>query len=269
MDVLWLVEVDVFPATAPRIIAALEEAGHPWTKYEDGIAKAALPPADACVLFWGSLGAAYGERVAARWTPGAIGDPDRFRCSVYHAHLGPLLANQDSVFTTVRALVDDPAVALKPLGNPEHVFVSPDSPLKPFSGRQLAVSSLTLEALDHGFYYEEENLPVVVSSAKSIGREWRFVLAESNVVAGCEYNVERRSRGHGAPEAARTLAEKVATAAWQPAPIYIVDIGGVDGSMKVMELNPFSGADLYECDAKTVVAAATRVAIRLHQAANS
>lgn len=265
MDVHWLVEADVFPITAPRIIAALEEAGHPWTRYEDGIANSALPPADACVIFWGSLGAAYGEPVAARWTPGAIGDPDRFRCSVYHAHLGPLLANPDSVFTTVRALVDDPAVALKPLGNPEHVFVRPDSALKPFSGRQLAVSSLSLEALDHGFYYEDEDLPVVVSSAKSIGHEWRFVLAEANVVAGCEYDFARRGRGQDIPTAARTLAEKVASAAWQPAPIYIVDIGDVDGAMKVMELNPFSGADLYECDARTVVASATRVAIRLHQ----
>jgi hypothetical protein len=62
MVVLWLVEADVFPATAPRIIAALEEGGYPWTKYEDGIAGSALPPADTCLIFWGSLGAAYDER---------------------------------------------------------------------------------------------------------------------------------------------------------------------------------------------------------------
>jgi hypothetical protein len=170
------------------------------------------------------------------------------------------------VFTTVRALVDDPAVALKPLGNPAQVFVRPDSALKPFSGRQLAVSSLSLDVLDHGFYYEDENLPVVVSSAKSIDHEWRFVLAEGNVVAGCEYDVERRGRALAVPEAARTLAEKVASAAWQPAPIYVVDVGDVNGAIRVMELNPFSGADLYKCDARAVVASATRVAIRLHQA---
>jgi len=68
----WLIEASVFPASAPRLIAALEESGCPWTRYEDGMASSALPPADACVIFWGSLGAAYGERVAARWTPGAI-----------------------------------------------------------------------------------------------------------------------------------------------------------------------------------------------------
>lgn len=260
----WLIEASVFPATAPLVIAATGAHGCPWTRYEDGIPRSALPPDDACVIFWGSLGAAYGDRVAARWTPGAVGDPDRFRCSVYQAHLGPLLANQDSVFTTLRALIDEPAAVLRPLGTPNEVFVRPDSALKPFSGRQLAVSSLTLEALDHGFYYDDQDLPVVVSAAKHIGHEWRFVLADGDVVASCEYGADRRGRGTGVLEAARILAESVARADWQPAPIYILDIGDVAGSPRVMELNPFSGADLYQCDAPAVVAAASRIAIRLH-----
>jgi len=261
----WLIEASVFPASAPRLIAALEESGCPWTRYEDGMASSALPPADACVIFWGSLGAAYGERVAARWTPGAIGDPDQFQCSVYHRHLGPVLANPDSVFTTVRALVNDPAAALSELGDLAHVFVRPDSPLKPFSGRSLAVSSLSLEALDHGFYYDDEDLPVVVSAAKHIDQEWRLVLAEGRVVTGCEYDAERRGGATGVPDAVLALATQVATAAWQPAPIYILDLGVVEGSLRVMELNPFSGADLYHCDATAVVDAATHIALRLHR----
>jgi ATP-grasp domain, R2K clade family 3 len=225
--------------------------------------RSALPPDDACVIFWGSLGAAYAERVAARWTPGAIGDPDRFRCSVYHSHLGALLANQDSVFTTVRALVDDPAAVLRSLGVPAEVFVRPDSALKPFSGRLLTASSLTLDALDHGYYYDDDQLPIVVSAARAIGREWRFVLAGDKVIAGCEYGADRLGRGTDVPEPARRLAETVARAPWQPAPIYILDVGEVAGAVRVMELNPFSGADLYQCDAAAVVGAATIVALGL------
>lgn len=52
-------------------------------------------------------------------------------------------------------------------------------------------------------------------------------------------------------------------AAWQAAPLYVVDIGEVDGALCVMELNPFSGADLYYCDAPRVVDIAARIAQRL------
>ena len=144
------------------------------------------------------------------------------------------------------------------------MFVRPDSALKPFSGRQLAVADLSLAALDHGFYYDEDDLPIVVSSAKQIDREWRFVVADGDVVAGCEYSAERRGRGTDTPAAARALAEQVAHHAWRPAPLYIVDVATVGDCSAVLELNPFSGADLYECDAIAVVAAASRVAARLH-----
>ena len=40
---------------------------------------------------------------------------------------------------------------------------------------------------------------------------------------------------------------------------YIVDIGEVDGGIKVLELNPFSGADFYLCDACEVVDAVSRL----------
>lgn len=256
----------MFQDTAPRILAAIEEAGHAWTMYEDGISPSRLPPAGDCVIFWGSLNAAYSDRVAAPWSPGAVGDPDRFRCSVYRPHLGPLLANADSVLTTVRALVDDPRAVSSSIGDPKQVFVRPDSPLKPFSGRTLDVSSLSLEALDHGYYYDDERLPILVSTVKAVTREWRFVLAEGQIVAGCEYGPERRGRGIVVPQEARALAGHMASADWQPAPLYIADIGELDGSFRILELNPFSGADLYECDAGAVVRAASRVASRIHRA---
>jgi hypothetical protein len=219
------------------------------------------------VIFWGSLGAAYEQRVAAPWIPGAIGDAERFRCSVYHPYVGPVLANVDAVFTTVKELVAEPSTVLRRLGDPARVFVRPDSALKPFAGRQLATASLSLAALDHGFYYDDEQLPIVVSSVKQVGREWRFVIADGTVVAGCEYDAGRRGRDPQVPDAARRLAARIARDDWQAAPLYVVDIGEVAGALRVMELNPFSGADFYECDAHAVVTAATRVAARLHSQA--
>jgi hypothetical protein len=50
-------------------------------------------------------------------------------------------------------------------------FVRPNSPLKPFSGRVAEPRSLTLAKLDHGFYCDDETLPVVVLPFRNIGKE--------------------------------------------------------------------------------------------------
>lgn len=268
MNVTWLIESAVFPDTAPRLIEDLDAAGVAWVRYEDEMPPSALPGPDACVIFWGSLGAAYEQRVAARWRPGAVGEIDRFRCRSYHEPFLPMLANADAVFTTVADLVSSPPETLRPLGACKRVFVRPDSPLKPFAGRSLNVSALSLAALDHGFYYDDERLPVVVSTAKNIGREWRFVIADGVPVASCEYDVARSGRAGEVPTAAHEVAAQVARNAWQPASLYIADIAEVDGTPRLLELNPFSGADLYHCDASAVITAASRVAARLYQASS-
>lgn len=266
MAVHWLIEVDIFADTAKRIISALESRSLPWTRYDDDTHAAQLPPVDMPVIFWGSLGAAYVDRVAARWSPGAVGDVRRFHCSEYYGQFpGVPLANSDAVFTTVAALVRSPAATVAALGKPDHTFVRPDSPLKPFSGRPLSIDDVSLATLDYGFYYNDEQLPVVVSTLKDVGREWRFVVADRIVVADCEYRASREGVGTDVPDTARQVATMVAEAGWQAAPLYVVDIAEVNGDPHVMELNPFSGADLYYCDPTSVAKAASRVAQRLFE----
>jgi hypothetical protein len=263
VQVHWLIEVGVFPETASRVCSAIEARGDRWTRYVDGIAEAELPPREACVVFWGSLGAAYRDRVAARWHPGAIGDIEEFRVASYAPRLAPLLANTDMVTTTVRDLVEKRQGVLDRLHQPERVFVRPDSALKPFAGRVLDASTINLAALDHGFYYDDDSLPIVVAPARQIQREWRTVVAEGRVVTGCSYTTDRRGADETLPEAVREIAGQVARGNWQPAPIYIVDVAEVDSQVRVLELNPFSGADLYHCDPHAVVDAVARVSERL------
>jgi hypothetical protein len=263
VQVHWLIEVGVFPETASRVCAAIEARGDRWTRYVDGIAEAELPPREACVVFWGSLGAAYRDRVAARWRPGAIGDIEQFRVASYAPRLGPLLANTDAVTTTVRDLVEKRQDVLARLHRPQRVFVRPDSALKPFAGRVLDASAIDRSALDHGFYYDDDALPIVVAPARQIHREWRTVVAEGRVVTGCAYTADRRSAEETLPEPVRAIAGQVARGDWQPAPIYIVDVAEVDSQVCVLELNPFSGADLYRCDPYAVIEVVARISERL------
>lgn len=98
---------------------------------------------------------------------------------------------------------------------------------------------------------------------RRIGREWRCVVADAaEVVAACEYGTDRRHRAGSVPSALLEHASQVARHAWQPAPLYCVDIVEVDGGLGVLELDPFSGADLYGCDPDAIVDAASRIAQR-------
>ena len=85
-----------------------------------------------------------------------------------------------------RDLVANPTASLES-GEPDRVFVRPDSALKPFAGRVVETAKLTLAALDFGFYYDDQDLPVVVAPVRQIGREWRYVVVDRTVVAGSEY----------------------------------------------------------------------------------
>jgi hypothetical protein len=124
----------------------------------------------------------------------------------------------------------------------------------------LAADAITAAALDHGFYYVDLDLPVMISRVRSIGREWRFVVGDGAIVAGCAYATEQRALD-AADDAARAFAAEVAPVA-PPAPLYVLDVGEVDGALRVLELNPFSGADFYACDADAIVTDATAIAAR-------
>jgi hypothetical protein len=58
------------------------------------------------------------------------------------------MLNQEVVFTTVRAFVAEPENFFP---RSERLFVRPDSPLKPFSGRVVERTRLSPESLDHGY----------------------------------------------------------------------------------------------------------------------
>jgi hypothetical protein len=157
-------------------------------------------------------------------------------------------------------LVADPRAALHPLGDPDSVFVRPDSPLKPFAGRVLRRDDLTMKALDFGFYYDDPRLPVVIAPVRAVGPEWRYVVVDGQVVAGSAYSPEHRSAAPDDPRGAPwALASEIAAALPAPERVYVMDICESDGELRLVELNPFSGADLYACDRRAVLDEVSRV----------
>lgn len=87
-----------------------------------------------------------------------------------------------------------------------------------------------------------------------VGREGRFVVVEGRFVAGSGYDADTRSAAaSGVETKARKLDEKGASTMQPPAPVHIIDICQVGAECRLVYLNPFGNAGLYDCDATAIV----------------
>jgi len=112
-------------------------------------------------------------------------------------------------------------------------------------------------------------MPVVVAPVRSIAREWRYVVVDREVIAGSAYASDGRSALPDSPGGAPwTFAADVARQLAPPEDVYVMDICEADGRLWLLELNPFSGADLYACDCREVVAAVSAAAVRMARTAS-
>lgn len=244
----WVIERGVF-ASGFDLGDAARAAGHAVSTWDDAWWTDGLPAWSGPTLFHGSLGNAARIAREAPWRPGAFCDAAALACSAWYPRAGRWLLNEAWQVLPASRLVADPPLL-------ERMFVRPDSPLKPFAGRVVERAKLSLRALDHGFYYDDADLPVVVAPVRDVGAEWRYVVVDRRVVAGSGYDpVGRRPRSDTPDAASWRYAEAVAADLEPPEPVYVLDICAFEGGFRLVELNPFSGADLYACDPAAVVRA--------------
>ncbi len=246
----WILEHGVFGSGCDLGPAALA-AGHRVSRWDDALWDDGPPSYPAPVVFHGSLGNADRIRRTLTWAPGAYCDTTAFACTAWYPRARRWLLNADWTCMPANGLVATPP-DLNPL------FVRPDSPLKPFSGRVLQRAQLSLTALDHGYYYEDPSLPVIVAPVRPITAEWRYVVVGQQVVAGSAYQADGRAALPDEPGGAPwRYAQQIALEMEPPEDVYVLDVCISAGELRLLELNPFSGADLYACDPRRVVAAVT------------
>lgn len=261
--VTWVLESEVFPKSHQPLRGAIRRAGHQLVDWSDTWWQDGIPSriGDGSTLFHGSLANAAAVNDRLSWRPGAFCDTSAFRCSKWFTSAGEWLLHTKWQILPADEFVDSAASVCGDLGCIDQVFVRPDSPLKPFSGRVLNVDQVSLAALDYGFYFEDDAIPVVVAPVLNVGREWRFVVVGSRVIAGSAYDASTRS----------AISDQSASTAWQfagtvaasmppPADVYILDVCEVDDELRLLEINPFGGADLYACDADDIVRYVSRCA---------
>lgn len=236
----------------------MQGAGHRIIDWKDDWWTDGLPPnvVGGSTFFHGSLGNAARIAESLDWSPGSFCNTPAFFCSAWYDASREWLLHTDWRVLHAIDFVRSAAEIATDLGCRDQIFVRPDSPLKPFSGRVLDVGRVSLAALDHGFYFEDESIPVVAAPVRNVAREWRFVVVRSRVIAGSAYDAATRSAIVDLPESEPwSFAQSVASAVPPPAEAYALDVCESDGTLRLLELNPFGGADLYACDASSVVRA--------------
>jgi len=253
---VWVLEPDVFPSNHDAFVRAVHEAGHEVVLWQDdwGLT-GSWPRLDSrTVVFHGSLENA--ARIAAElpWRPGAYCDVAAFQCSTWYPQAQRWLLHRHWQIVSASQLVANPSAVLAASADIYSLFVRPDSPLKPFAGRVLRRNEITLEALDYGFYFDDAAIPVVVAPVRSVEREWRYVVVDRQIVAGSAYDPAKRAAVRDDPGGAPwQFAATVAATLAPPKTVYVMDICEADNELRLLELNPFSGADLYACDLAIVV----------------
>jgi hypothetical protein len=259
----WVLERDVFLNGDPLRAAALE-AGHRVIDWSDTWWSDSLPARlTGAVVFHGSLGNADRIRREISWKPGSYCDTPRFRCSAWYSAAQEWLVHPRWEIHPASRFVAEADAILDRLGATDSVFVRPDSPLKPFSGRVLRRGQISLAALDHGFYYDDAEIPVVVAPVRQISREWRFVVVEGQVIAGSGYIAEGRAAASDDHQGrAWRFAAEIADRLTPPDPVYDLDVCETEPDLRLVELNPFSGADLYACRGAEIVRSVSELAKR-------
>lgn len=217
---------------------------------------------DDCVVFWGSIGLSMQVRRQAPWIPGVYCTPENYRCSSYYPYLGDLLLNSNYFMVAYGDLVRRESAIFEAF---DAVFVRPDSGLKPFTGQEVSRASFRDNVSALGGSRIAPNELVLISSAKSIETEWRFVVVDKEVIAGSVYQMDGEMVREPVRIEANGPAVEVAREAarlYQPDRAFVVDVGCTrQGAYKVVEINAFSTSGLYACDPDVVVREVSRVAL--------
>ena len=269
----WICE-DIFGPWYKGFLQAVAETRNVnLILWDDALWEKGLPRPPDPVLFHGSLNNASKIAALAKtdpqefWSPGAFCDVAAFECSAWYPRARKWLVQQDWLILPWRLLLEVPETGAVVFDeNACTVFIRPNSPLKQFSGRIVDLQTLKPEDVDFGYYFEDENLPVVLTRPQGFLQnrsiadwgEWRFVVVNQKVVAGSEALPAHSSiypRTLEEAEPCWQYAAEVAAEFEPPEDVYILDVCRTPEGFAMLEINPFSGADLYACEPTPIIKA--------------
>jgi len=270
----WLIDADMFPHYREELISAISDQGHrvettqapnPPYRWDDaGSPYQALFPKGTCVVTHADIELTTRVHEEGLWTPGAFCTVENYFCSSYYCKFGEFLLNREYTMLPFGELSRCKDYLFASFGNEGRLFIRPDSPLKLFTGQIATYATFAADLEYMGFYEFPDSSLAVVSSPQQIINEWRFVVADGKIAAGCQYSSGSQQDLQPTYEpSAKALAQKIAEIGYEPDPAWVIDIcKTADEKYHLLEIGGFSFADLYACNKKDVVSAVSAAASR-------
>jgi hypothetical protein len=244
----WAVQTNLGSADdVAKLTAFLERLGVPWVPLKVIPFDDTPPdvPADGAVVFYGSTTLMRNVARDGRWDPGVFFDEARFAFEALRDGYGPALLNAASEVVAVGEFVS------RDLDPGTEFFVRPAGDRKEFQGAVHTFGEL------RGWRDGPLGLDTRIQVAPPLDviAEWRTVVVDGRVVASSQYRSNGRLKITGeVPSAVTDFAEEMA-AGYAPAPVFVLDVGEVEGGLRVVETNCFNSAGFYWCDLHAVVRA--------------
>lgn len=257
----WVIDQIIAEPAAERLIAALTNAGSPYTLVKKPpFSKDAFGAHDTAarvrfeiddpVFVHGSTAMLEISREQG-WNPGYIDAPGLDACA---AHWGDYMLNDDLHTGPIGAVTTPP----RPF------FIRPVNDGKAFAGSILDPADFVgwrarLLAGD-GHMALAPDTPVAIASVKTIRQEFRCLIVDGELVTGSRYKVGRRvSATPGIPDHVTSFVQK-RVADWSPRRAFILDVAETDHGTRIIETNAVSSAGFYAMDMSRYVEAINRLA---------
>ncbi|MFO0650679.1 MAG: ATP-grasp domain-containing protein [Polyangiales bacterium] len=246
-QVRWAVQTNLGSADdVEKLLGYLDRLGVPVTPLKVIPFDDTPPdvPAEGRVIFYGSTTLMRNVAREGRWTPGVFFDEARFSFEALRAGYGDALLNGASEVVSVGDF------ALRAIDPETEFFVRPANDLKEFTGmvRTFGEIASWREGLASSNGPLGLDTRIQVAPPQALGREWRTVVVDGDVITASQYRSSGRLKVTGdVPDEVTDFARAMAKR-YQPAPVFVLDIGEVEEGLRVIETNCFNSAGFYWCD---------------------
>jgi len=265
---IWLIDKSIYERltySSQTLDHYVRDQGHEVVfvdRLENGFYPPVDIPSDRCVVMYGSHGFTRHISQTYKVQPGALGINDRTQATSYMSAL-PLnwFLNRNANMMTWK-MFKHRARELFFDHDTNQLFIRPNSGFKTFAGQVVKFGTIDhdIETLDKLSSVMDDTL-ILVGECQDLRGEFRFVIADGQVVAGSEYRWDGKLdiRRDWTPEC-EALAQQVASHEWQVDVAYTCDVALTEDCPRIVELNGFSCAGLYACDLNLVVRHVTAAA---------
>lgn len=244
---MWIIQDIVFGDETKELIKSLEKAnikyslGFDYKFYSNFIVRGTIDFVDEVVNFHNKIGLPY-----INITPLTL---DHYSCHNYYKYFGDRMMNSDYIILPWWYLPNKKS-QLFDLFPGEELFIRPNSGKKIFTGTTISKKWFEKELQiikNIPFNNIKDNDLILISSYKEIYSEYRLLFYKNILIDWTQYEGEDYSLNDDAID----FISKIPS--YFPDILYTLDLVKIENGFKILELNSFSSAGLYNMDFDKIV----------------